>query len=113
MESISTQESTDHFRQALERSLQAHLLSKRCSRGAVSLRWSRFGCGACPDSTLFQNPHDQFFPVPATINRPGAALAMTSTLQGLDLSLWARLWSLIVLRYCLHSQLSLELPLVD
>jgi len=61
----------------------------------------------------FSFPFQSWFEEPDSPMRPGVALPMPSTPQGLDLSPWARRWSLIVLRYWLHSHLGLELPLVE
>ncbi len=61
----------------------------------------------------FSFPFQSWFEQPDSPMRPGSALPMPSTPQGLDLSPWARRWGLIVLRHWLHSHLDLELPLVE
>jgi len=59
----------------------------------------------------FAFPFQSWFEQPDSPMRPGAALPMPSTPQELDLSPWARRWSLIVLRHWLLTHLDLELPL--
>ena len=58
----------------------------------------------------FAFPFQNWFEQPDSPMRPGAALPMPSTPNGIDLSPWARRWSLIVLRHWLHTHLDLELP---
>ena len=61
----------------------------------------------------FSFPFQSWFEQPDSPMRPGAVLPMPSTPNGLDLSPWARRWSLIVLRHWLDSHLGLELPLLE
>ena len=58
----------------------------------------------------FAFPFQNWFEQPDSPMRPGAALPMPSTPNGIDLSPWARRWSLLVLRHWLHTHLDLELP---
>ena len=61
----------------------------------------------------FAFPFQSWFEQPDSPMRPGAAMPMPSTPYGIDLSPWARRWSLIVLRHWLHTHLDLELPLEE
>ena len=60
----------------------------------------------------FSFPFQSWFEQPDSPMRPGAALPCPACPTGLDLSPWARRWSLIVLRHWLDSHLGLELPLI-
>ena len=57
----------------------------------------------------FSFPFQAWFEQSDSPMRPGAALPMPSTPHGIDLSPWARRWSLLVLRHWLHTHLDLEL----
>jgi asparagine synthase (glutamine-hydrolysing) len=59
----------------------------------------------------FALPFQSWFEQPHSPMQPGTALPLPSTPDGLDLSPWARRWSLIVLHHWLRSHLNLELPL--
>ena len=59
----------------------------------------------------FSFPFQSWFEQPDSPMRPGSALPMPSTPIHIDLSPWARRWSLIVVRHWLHKHLGLELPL--
>ncbi|MDC3009379.1 asparagine synthase (glutamine-hydrolyzing) [Synechococcus sp. AH-736-G20] len=61
----------------------------------------------------FSFPFQSWFEQPDSPMRPGDALQMPSTPPSLDLSPWARRWSLIVLRHWLQNHLGLELPLAQ
>ena len=61
----------------------------------------------------FSFPFQRWFEQPDSPMRPGAVLPMPSTPNGMDLSPWARRWSLIVLRHWLDSHVGLELPLLE
>lgn len=61
----------------------------------------------------FAFPFQNWFEQPDSPRRPGAALPMPSTPNGLALTPWAWRWSLIVLCHWLYIHVDLQLPLTE